>query len=226
MLITIDRVLNPDEAATWRAALDAAAWEDGGRTAGAMARDVKRNQQLADGAEPGATLAAELQRRLLAHPTFVSAALPRRLHPPRFNRYADGGTYGAHVDAALMPLPGGGAMRSDLSATLFLTPTADYDGGELEIEGAFGVQPVKLDPGSLVLYPSSSLHRVNPVTRGARVSAILWIESLVADVGARELLYDLDVAIQQLTPGLPVGDARLLALTGVYHNLLRRLAAP
>ena len=156
---------------------------------------------------------------------FVSAALPRRIYPPKFNRYADGGDYGAHVDSAVMRWPGTDlSLRSDLSATLFLSEPDSYDGGALEIEGAAGLQTVKLEAGDLVLYPSGSLHRVTPVTRGVRLAAFFWIESLVGDAGARTLLFELDQAIQQVTPALPADDPGLLQLTGVYHNLLRRWA--
>jgi PKHD-type hydroxylase len=224
MLITIAQVLSADEVRHWRERLDAANWDDGASTAGTLSRSVKRNQQLPDDAEPGASLSRALQQRLMATPLFVSAALPLRLHPPRFNRYADGGTYGTHVDGALMRLPDGRMLRSDLSATLFLTDPADYDGGELEIESRFGAQTVKLAAGDLVLYPSSSLHRVMPVTRGARTAAIVWLQSTVRDDDARERLFDLDQTIQSLTPDLGTNDPRLVSLTGVYHNLLRRWA--
>lgn len=253
MLITIDGLLPPGELRGLREALAGAAWQDGAASAGALARQVKRNQQLADGDVQAQTLSGQVLRIISAHPLFVSAALPRRIHPPRFNRHADGGHYGSHVDSALMALSGtdpgapmpsapsalmrsapGALMRSDLSATLFLSEPGQYEGGELEIETPFGAQSVKLPAGSLVLYPSSSLHRVRPVTRGARIAAILWIESLVRDDAARTLLFDLDRAIQALQmssptsaqPLLPPDDSRLLQLSGIYHNLLRRWASP
>ncbi len=227
MLISIDKVLDKNEVRECRAALDAARWQDGALTAGSLARTVKQNQQV-DDADPQAVAWGErIVRRIGGHPLFISAALPRRIHPPKFNRYADGGTYGAHVDAAVMHLPGAGlTLRSDLSATLFLSEPDDYDGGELEIESPFGVQAVKLEAGDMVLYPSSSLHLVTPVTRGARVASFFWIESLVADDGARALLFDLDQSIQGITATVGAGDQHLLALTGVYHNLLRRWATP
>lgn len=226
MLITIEQVLDPTELHDFRARLAAADWQDGARTAGSLARHAKRNQQLDDAHPVAVELGRHILRKLATHPLFVSAALPRRIYPPKFNRYADGGTYGAHVDSAVMHLPGSGeAMRSDLSATLFLCEPDEYEGGELEIEGAFGVQPVKLAAGDLVLYPSSSLHQVTPVESGERIASFFWIESLVADEGERTLLFDLDQAIQQLTPVVPAGDGNLLKLTGVYHNLLRRWAA-
>ncbi|MDA8522561.1 Fe2+-dependent dioxygenase [Acidovorax sp. NCPPB 4044] len=225
MLITIDRLLDKDEVRQFRERLDTAAWQGGSATAGTLARAVKQNQQLEDGSPLAVELGNRILRALGRHPTFVSAALPRTIYPPKFNRYADGGTYGAHVDSAVMHLPGTlQPMRTDVSATLFLAEPAEYDGGELEIEGPFGVQSVKLEAGDLVLYPSTSLHRVTPVTRGARIASFLWIESLVADEGERTLLFDLDQSIQRLTPLVEAADPRLLQLTGVYHNLLRRWA--
>ncbi|TAK79495.1 MAG: Fe2+-dependent dioxygenase [Aquabacterium sp.] len=226
MLISIEQVLDADELRDFRARLATASWQDGARTAGTLARHAKRNQQLDDADPLAVELGNRILRKLAGHPLFVSAALPRRIYPPKFNRYAGGGTYGAHVDSAVMQLPGSGdAMRSDLSATLFLCEPDEYEGGELEIEGAFGVQQVKLAAGDLVLYPSSSLHQVTPVESGERIASFFWIESLVADEGARALLFDLDQSIQQLTPAVPAGDASLLRLTGIYHNLLRRWAA-
>lgn len=225
MLITLEKVLDAQAVRQFRAQLSAAPWREGVLTAGTLARHVKRNQQLEDGSELAVRLGQHILHRLATHPQFISAALPRRIYPPKFNRYADGGTYGAHVDSAIMQLPGHGeTMRTDLSATLFFAEPDEYDGGELEIEGEFGVQTVKLPAGDMVLYPSTSLHRVTPVTRGARTASFFWIESLVADEGARTLLYDLDQSIQALTGDVAPDDSRLLTLTGVYHNLLRRWA--
>lgn len=227
MLISIDQVLTKDEVRQFRQELDASDWNDGAATAGTLAKSVKRNQQVADGSALAVRLGQHILRRLAATPLFISAALPRTIYPPKFNRYADGGTYGAHVDSALMFLPGSSQqMRTDLSATLFLAEPEEYDGGELEVEGPFGVQAVKLSAGDMVLYPSTSLHRVTPVTRGARVASFFWIESLVPDEGERTLLFDLDQSIQQMTPLVAPDDMRLLQLTGVYHNLLRRWAKP
>ena len=227
MLISIDQVLTKDEVRQFRQELDASDWNDGAATAGTLAKSVKRNQQITDGSELCQRLGQHILRRLSSTPLFISAALPRTIYPPKFNRYADGGTYGAHVDSALMFLPGSHQqMRTDLSATLFLAEPEEYDGGELEVEGPFGVQAVKLAAGDMVLYPSSSLHRVTPVTRGARVASFFWIESLVQDEGERTLLFDLDQSIQQLTPLVAPDDPRLVQLTGVYHNLLRRWARP
>jgi PKHD-type hydroxylase len=225
MLIAIENVLSKDEVAQFRAHLDAAEWRDGAATAGSLARHRKRNLQLDDNAEPAMSLGDHVLRRIQAHPLFISAALPRKIFPPKFNRYEGGGEYGAHVDSALMRSPRGDVtVRSDLSATLFLSEPDEYDGGELEIEGPFGVQRAKLEAGHMVLYPSSSLHRVTPVTRGARIASFFWIESLVGDEGERTLLFDLDQAIQGLTRTVGPQDADLLKLTHVYHNLLRRWA--
>ena len=226
MLLTIEGVLDKQEVAAFRAHLDGGAWQDGAATAGGLARSQKTNQQLAEDDPVGMRLGEDILRRIGSNPLFVSAALPSKIYPPRFNRYAGGGAYGAHVDSALMRTPRGGMMlRSDLSATLFLSEPEAYDGGELEIEGALGVQSVKLAAGDMILYPASSLHRVTPVTRGARIASFFWIESLVADEGQRTLLFDLDQAIQGMTPLAQTGDENLLKLTGVYHNLVRRWAA-
>lgn len=227
MLIPIDRLLDKDEVGQFRRHLDAADWIDGVATAGTLARSAKQNQQLADATEPALSLGQHLLRRLDGHPLFISAALPAKIYPPKFNRYRDGGTYGTHVDSALMRIPGSTVtLRTDLAATVFLSEPDDYDGGELEIEGAFGIQSVKMAAGDMVLYSASSLHRVTPVTRGARVAAFFWIESVVADDAERLLLFDLDQAIQGLTPGVKPNDAHLLKLTSVYHNMLRRWARP
>ncbi|QID18828.1 Fe2+-dependent dioxygenase [Nitrogeniibacter mangrovi] len=227
MLIPIHKVLSPDEVGAMRTRLDAADWRDGQATAGTIARHVKRNRQLDDASPLAVELGNAILRRLGSHPLFISAALPAKIYPPKFNRYADGGSYGAHVDSAIMPVPGTAVtVRTDLSATLFLAAPDEYDGGELEIEGPFGIQPVRLEAGDLVLYPSSSLHRVAPVTRGARVAAFFWIESLVRLDADRTLLFDLDQSIQALQARVGADDPQLLRLTGIYHNLLRRWATP
>jgi PKHD-type hydroxylase len=225
MLIVIEQLLSADEVHQFRTRLDKADWQDGLKTAGTLARAVKRNLQLEDGSALAVELGNQILRKLGNHPQFIAAALPARIYPPKFNRYEDGGTYGAHIDSALMQVPGTNVtLRSDLSATLFLSEPGEYDGGELEIEGPFGAQAVKLAAGDMVLYPSSSLHRVTPVTRGARIASFFWIESMVRDEGERALLYDLDQTIQGLTPHLAADNPHLVQLTGVYHNLLRRWA--
>lgn len=227
MLITIDEVLSKDEVRQFRSWLDHAdtRWQDGAATGGSQARRVKQNLQLDDSAEPAISLGNHILRNLGNHPVFISAALPRKIYPPKFNRYEGGGNYGVHVDSAILYLPDSGQrLRSDLSATLFLAEPDEYEGGELEIEGEFGVQSVKLEAGSMVLYPSSSLHRVTPVTSGARIASFFWIESLVADDGERTILFDLDQTIQSITPALDGQQRELVKLTGIYHNLLRRWA--
>jgi len=227
MLISIENVLTKDEVGQFREHLDHAEWEDGMTTAGSLAANVKRNLQLPVGSGLAVRLGDHILRRLGSHPEFISAALPQRIYPPGFNCYRGGGAYGAHVDGALMAVPGTDiTLRTDVSATLFLAEPDEYDGGDLEIEGPFGVQSVKLAAGDMVLYPSTSLHRVTPVTRGARIASFFWIQSLVQDEGARTLLYDLDQSIQGLTASGRSDASDLLRLTGVYHNLLRRWASP
>lgn len=226
MLITIENVLSKDEVRQFRGHLDGAAWQDGAQSAGALAREVKRNAQLDEKSELAISLGNHILRTLGSHPTFISAALPRKIYPPRFNRYQDGGEYGVHVDSALMYIPGTSvSLRSDLAATLFLAEPDEYEGGELEIETGFGAQAVKLGAGDMVLYPASSLHRVAPVVKGARVAAFFWIESMVGDDTERAMLFDLDQAIQSVTRTLDPKDHSLVSLTGVYHNLLRRWAS-
>lgn len=222
MLIPILGVLSKDEVKQFRSHLDQAEWQDGLKTAGTLARAVKRNLQLEDGSPLAVELGNHILRKLGSNPLFISAALPSRIYPPKFNRYQDGGTYGAHVDSAVMQVPGTHlSVRSDLSATLFLAEPEEYDGGELQVEGPFGIQAVKLAAGDMVLYPSSSLHQVTPVTRGARIASFMWIQSMVQNDSSRTLLFDLDQAIQGMTGVVPADDPRLLKLTAVYHNLLR-----
>lgn len=224
-MIVLDNVLGKDEVRQFRQHLDAADWQDGARTAGEMAREAKRNQQIADDAPLAIDLGNHILRTLAGDPRFTAAALPRRIFPPRFNRYTDGGTYGAHVDSALMRVDGTAhTLRSDISATLFLCEPHEYDGGELEVHGPTGARTVKAAAGAMVLYSATSVHRVTPVTRGARVAAFFWIESWVRDTGERELLYDLDQTIQGLRRAMPADDPGVVRLTGVYHNLLRRWA--
>ncbi len=223
MLIVIEGFMDRIAAAQFRSEVERLPWEDGVKsTAGPSAR-VKHNRQA------GRAESAELANQLLAyfgrHPTFMSAALPHKIYPPRFNRYGVGEQYGTHVDASIMYQPGSSeALRSDLSLTLFLNDADDYDGGELVIEGQFGAQEVKLDAGDLVLYPSSSLHRVNPITRGERMAAIAWLQSMVPDAAARGMLYDLDQSIQALGRELPADHPQIRDLGAIYHNLVRRWA--
>lgn len=225
MLITIEGLFDADEVATLRTALEGLPWHDGGRTAGSLGRSVKHNRQADESAAQAAGLVDRVLQRLETTPRFVAAALPRLVYPPRFNRYGVGDTYGAHVDGALMRLPGSQTLfRSDLSATLFLSPPDTYDGGVLEVDTRYGVQEVKLAAGDLVLYPASSLHQVTPVTRGERLAAFFWVQSLVRDADVRTSLLDLDEAVQALTRERPSTDPVLLSLSAVYHNLLRHHA--
>lgn len=225
MLITVPGVLSEHEVAEFRSVLDDAEWQDGSRTAGSLARKVKHNQQLADGVEPAVGLGNRILRRLAVNPTFISAALPGRIYPPKFNRYADGGTYGAHIDGSLMQMPGSAlSLRTDLSATLFLSAPDEYDGGELTVETNYGGHRVKLRAGDMVLYPSTSLHQVTPVTRGARIAAFFWIQSMVRDSQHRELLFELDQTVQRLTSELGGAHPEVVRLSGLYHNLVRQWA--
>jgi PKHD-type hydroxylase len=224
MLLHIPGVLTADQVAEARAKLDQAEWVDGRVTAGHQSARVKYNQQLPEAhpvaEEVGDVILTALQR----HPLFVAAALPLRVFPPLFNRYSGGDSFGSHVDNSIRQISGTGyRIRTDLSATLFLSAPEEYDGGELMVEDTYGVHSVKLPAGHLVLYPSTSLHHVRPVTRGVRVASFFWIQSLVRDDGERTLLFDLDTAIQRISQDLP-DHVSALQLTGVYHNLLRRWA--
>jgi PKHD-type hydroxylase len=223
MILEIPGVLTPQEVQHARTLLDAADWVDGRVTAGHQSAQVKANQQLPEDHPVARELAPLVVAALQRQPLFVSAALPLRVFPPLFNRYASGHAFGNHVDNAIRYAAGGVAMRTDLSATLFLAAPEEYDGGELMIEDTYGVHSVKLAAGHLVLYPATSLHHVRPVTRGARVASFFWIQSMVRDDGERTLLFDLDNAIQTVARDAPDHPAAV-QLTSVYHNLLRRWA--
>ncbi len=225
MLIVIDNFLTSLELEQYCARLELADWQDGTHSAGGLAAQVKANRQLADNDPVALDLANRLLQKLGQHPVFVSAAIPHKIHQPRFNRYSRGEAYGVHVDAPIMSLPhSNDVLRSDVSATLFLAEPNEYEGGELLIEGQFGAQEVKLAAGDIVVYPSSSLHQVLPVTAGTRQVAILWAQSMIADAQDRSLLFDLDQSIQSLTNSGQVDTAELMRLTAVYHNLVRRWA--
>jgi PKHD-type hydroxylase len=224
MLITIPDVLTVGEVAQARAALDAAEWVDGKVTAGYQAQSVKENLQLPEGHPVTVKLGEMVLAALARSPLFVSAALPLRVFPPMFNRYTGGGHFGTHVDTAIRATATTGQrIRTDVSATLFLSAPEEYEGGELSVEDTYGVHSVKLPAGHMVLYPATSLHRVAPVTRGARVASFFWVQSMIRSDGDRTMLYDLDTAIQRLAREAP-GNAAGVQLTGVYHNLLRRWA--
>jgi PKHD-type hydroxylase len=224
MLITIPDVLSATDVKQARAALDAADWVDGKVTAGYQAQGVKANLQLPEG-HPAAIKLGEMVLAALARsPLFLSAALPLRVFPPMFNRYTGGGHFGTHVDTAIRANASTGQrIRTDISATLFLSGPDEYDGGDLSVEDTYGVHSLKLPAGHMVLYPATSLHRVTPVTRGARVASFFWVQSMIRSDADRTLLYDLDTAIQRLALETP-GSPSAVPLTGVYHNLLRRWA--
>ncbi|MCB2060079.1 MAG: Fe2+-dependent dioxygenase [Novosphingobium sp.] len=227
MLIVIEKVLDAQEVQDFRERLSNARWIDGAPTAGTRSVSVKQNLQLDRSDADAVELGNIILRKLGHHPLFISASLAERIWPPVFNCYQNGGHYGTHSDAALMRLPEAGlTIRSDLSATVFLSEPEDYDGGELLIEDQFGAQAIKLAAGDMVLYPSSSLHQVASVTRGQRICAITWMQSAVAETAARALLFDLDQSIQALTPARPEDDPDINRLIHVYHNLLRRWASP
>ena len=226
MLLHIPDILSADQVAHFLARLDAAPWADGRVTAGYQSSKAKDNAQLPEDSAEARELGALVLDALARNSTFFSAALPRRIYPPLFNRYAGGQSFGFHVDNAVRyDRSRGGAdpIRTDLSATLFLSAPEDYDGGELIIEDTYGTQQVKLPAGHLVLYPGTSLHRVTPVTRGARVASFFWIQSLLREDAQRRLMFDLDVSIRTLARDMPEHPS-LVQLTGAYHNLLRRWA--
>ncbi|HEY1058200.1 MAG TPA: Fe2+-dependent dioxygenase [Limnobacter sp.] len=225
MLIVIPAVLDADALHTCRAALHTADWTDGKATAGSQSASVKVNQQLPELSPVAQQLGNLILKKLGAHPLFLSAALPKSIYPPLFNRYRGGEHFGVHVDNAIRPITGTTQLiRTDLSATLFLMEPDSYEGGELVIESQFGSQEVKLNAGDMVLYSASSLHQVNAVTHGERLAAFFWLQSLIRDDGVRQLLFDLDQSIQQLTQEVGQQHPEVVRLTGVYHNLMRRYA--
>ncbi len=224
MIVRIASLLSAAELADIRQRLERGAWTDGRATAGYQSAEVKSNLQLPQ-SDPVAREAGEIVMRALERsPLFASATLPRHVYPPLFNRYEAGMVFGDHVDNALRPIPGTPhRLRTDVSATLFLTPPHEYDGGELRIEDTYGAHAVKLEAGDMVVYPASTVHSVVAVTRGTRLAAFFWIQSLVRDDGARTLLFELDTAIRGLAAKAADRDS-LVRLTACYHNLLRRWA--
>lgn len=225
MLLKIAALLSPADLKQARDLLDQADWQDGRLTAGAQAAQVKNNLQLPVGSESARALQALLLKALEGHATFFSAALPKRLLPPMFNRYAgEANTYGNHIDQAIRYVPGTGQrVRTDISCTVFLSEPEEYEGGELVIADTYGEQRVKLAAGDAVLYPGTSVHRVEPVTRGARLASFFWIESMVRSDEQRRLLFEMDQALMQLRGEHGESDAAV-QLTGTYHNLLRMWA--
>jgi PKHD-type hydroxylase len=221
MLVQIPKVLDAAQLQLFRAELGAVEWSDGRGSAGYISQQVKHNLQLPDDHPVAAKLGATILRSLGSNALFTSAALPHKMVPPLFNCYSGGQTYGRHVDGAIRPVPGTPhRVRTDVSATLFLSDPSTYDGGELIIEDTFGPRSVKLVAGDMVLYPGTSVHSVTPVTRGVRLAAFFWIRSMVRDDPKRLLLFELDRAIQKIATDQP-GQSALTDLAGVYHNLLR-----
>ncbi len=228
MLLHVPHVLSADDLREARAILSRAAWGDGRVTAGVQSALAKNNQQLPqDGADTRA-LQAIVLAGLNRHATFFSAALPRRVFPPLFNRYGgETNAFGNHVDNAIRFVPGtqGERVRTDISATLFLADPHEYDGGELTVEDTFGTQGIKLPAGDMLLYPGTSVHRVEPETRGVRLASFFWVESMVRSDEQRRLLYEMDSHLMRLRETLGETDVAVIGLTGTYHNLLRMWAS-
>ncbi len=218
-MLHIPSLLNSDQLGQIHLLLAQGIWIDGAGTAGHMSVHVKNNEQIGEDDPAGLAAAAIILDALAAHPLFASAALPAKISPPLFNRYQNGGAYGNHIDGAIRPL-GAGRMRTDLSATLFLSAPSDYDGGELEITDSASTSAAKLNPGDMMLYPSGSIHQVRPVTRGCRVASFFWIQSLVPDAAQRAMLLSLDSTIQAV-PAASEWDEHRLSLTALYHSLVR-----
>lgn len=222
MLIAVPDLLSAAELADIRAIIDAAEWIDGNATSGHQAALAKNNEQLPEDGEAARQAGRLILEALGRSPIFFAAALPLRIYPPLFNRYGAGQEFDTHVDNAIRIKRGSDfRIRSDLSITVFLEAPEDYDGGELLVEDHYGVQRVKLPAGHAVVYPSSSLHRVTPITRGRRVASFFWLQSMVRSAEERRTLFDLDRAVQRLTGELGGKDRSVIELTGVYHNLLR-----
>jgi PKHD-type hydroxylase len=222
MLICVPDVLSKSEVAEFRGAMDSASWEDGRSTAGAQSAMVKKNEQLPPDGETSRKLGERVIKALTVSPLFISAAIPRHIFPPLFNRYGVGQHFGVHVDNAVRgDHLTGMRIRTDLSVTLFLSEPEDYDGGELLVEDHYGAQEIKLPAGHLVLYPATSLHTVTPITRGVRVASFFWLQSMIRDAQARSMIFDLDTTIQGLVGRLGRDDPEIVKLSGLYHNLIR-----
>lgn len=224
MLLPIPDVLTAEQVAQCLQMLEQAEWADGRITAGHQSARAKDNQQLREDTALAKQLGDVILAALERNPLFMAAALPLKVFPPLFNRYEGGQAFGTHVDNAIRQVPGTPhRVRTDLSATLFFTPPEEYEGGELLIEDTYGMHNIKLPAGHMILYPSSSLHHVRPVTGGARIASFFWVQSMVRDDGKRALLFDLDMAIQRVGSDQP-DNPSIVQLTGIYHNLLRRWA--
>jgi len=223
MLLAIPNVLTPEQVAESRRVLEAAVWVDGRVTAGHQGARVKDNLQLPVDSPAAQQVGQVILQALGGNPLFMSAALPLHVLPPLFNRYSSGQTFGTHVDGSIRSLPNGQRIRTDLSCTLFFAEPDEYEGGELVIEDTYGSKAVKLPAGHLILYPSTSLHQVSPVTRGTRLCSFFWLQSMVRSDTQRALLFDMDIAIQRLGAENALHPS-VVSLTGVYHNLLRQWA--
>lgn len=221
MLVHVPDILSKDAVASFRRAMDAAEWEDGASTGGAAA-EFKNNEQLSPQSELSRRLGERLLSAVVGNPGFVAAAIPLRIFPPLFNRYRVGHHFGVHVDNAVRGDPATGLrIRADLAATVFLSEPDEYDGGELIVDDAYDSHAVKLPAGSMAIYPAGSLHMVTEVTRGARVASFFWVQSMIRQDGVRDIVYELDIAIRELTPRLGSSDDDVTKLAGVYHNLIR-----
>ncbi|MEO6875193.1 MAG: Fe2+-dependent dioxygenase [Opitutaceae bacterium] len=224
MVLAIPHVLSPVQLTEARTVLAAADWVDGKVTAGHQGARVKNNEQIPATHPAAVQVGGMILQALAQNALFMSAALPLHILPPLFNRYTGGQRFGTHVDGAIRTVPGTNhRLRTDLSCTLFFNDPADYDGGELIIEDTSGARSIKLPAGHLTLYPSTSLHHVTPVTRGARLCSFFWLQSMIRDTTQRDLLFDMDVGIQRLAADQP-DHPGVIQLTGVYHNLLRQWA--
>ncbi|MET1255537.1 Fe2+-dependent dioxygenase [Aliikangiella maris] len=224
MLLVIENMIPEKLIQYFQDNWEQASWIPGKITAGFQAAKVKQNQQLSDEDQLAQLMRQSILETLTCNTEFLSAAIPNKIYPPKFNCYQDGGHYGTHVDNAILSLANGETMRTDLSATIFLSPPESYQGGELVIESEFAAQEIKLKAGDMVLYPASSLHQVMPVTSGVRLAAFFWVQSLIASTQDRSLLFDLDQSIQNLSliEKNQMVDAEINQLTGIYHNLVRR----
>ncbi len=224
MLLAIPNVLSPEQVAEARKLLEAADWVDGKVSAGHQGARVKDNMQLPVESPVARQVGGMILKALGTNPLFMSAALPLHILPPMFNRYSGGQTFGTHVDGSVRVVPGTNhRLRTDLSCTLFFAGPEEYDGGELIIEDTYGSKSVKLPAGHMILYPSTSLHQVTPVTRGTRLCSFFWLQSMIRDNGQRSMLFEMDIAIQRLGAENATHPS-VIQLTGVYHNLLRQWA--
>jgi len=224
MIVQVPNVLNPEQVERCRELMNRAKWIDGRVTAGHQSAEVKDNRQLPENSPEARELGDMIVAALERNPLFITATLPLRVFPPLFNRYEGGESFGAHLDNSIRQIPGTPLrVRTDISATLFLSAPQEYDGGELVIDDVYGAHAVKLDAGDMVVYPASSLHHVKPVTRGVRLASFFWVQSMVRDDGTRSLLFDLDMAINKVNQAQP-NQGAVVELTNCYHNLLRRFA--